>query len=199
MSQKQGLGWDWLEPKAVSQAGSVDRRSVVSNALLESNHCSLYASKVNRKQVGGGISQHSRSDHFTKASVAATAATKATVNALELFVILKNCPRHLSETWRLSKFFENLLQNQNLKTVLAATLHTLEYNASDEMKVFYKHLDAKYNISLGKSLIGFSNTRQLEELAALDLPYLEDYREDINQCLNEGRCDNLPDKAGNTN
>lgn len=53
------------------------------------------------------------------------------------------------------------------------------------MKVFYKHLDAKYNISLGKSLIGFSNTRQLEELAALDLPYLEDYREDINQCLNE--------------
>ena len=82
---------------------------------------------------------------------------------------------------------------------MAATLHTIESDASksDETKMFYKQLDA--NISLGKTLIGLSNTRQLEQLAALELPYLEGYREDINLCLNEGRCDNLPDKAGNTN
>ena len=62
------------------------------------------------------------------------------------------------------------------------------------MNMWYKRLDAKYNISLGKTLIGLSDSRQLAHLAALDLPYLEDYEaEGINQCLTEGLCDILHD------
>ena len=119
------------------------------------------------------------------------------VFTLELFTILKNCPSHLSETWRLSKFFEHLLNNHNLRTVLTATLRTIQSSTSRsiEMSMWYRRMDAKYKISLGKTLIGLSNTRELAKLATLDLPYLEDYKEDINQCLTKGLCDNLPNLA----
>ena len=39
----------------------------------------------------------------------------------------------------------------------------------------YKELDARYNFSLGPSVIALSTTEQLVELAKLDPPYLQEY------------------------
>ena len=116
--------------------------------------------------------------------------------ALELFAILKNCPSHLLEAWRLSKFLEHLLYNYNLRTVMASTLHTTiqsDKSRSTELSMWYKRLDERYNISLGKTIVGLSGTDQLAQLSALDLPYLEDYKQSISRCLEGGLCDSLTD------
>ena len=120
----------------------------------------------------------------------------STMFALELFAILKNCPSHLLETWRLSKFLEHLLYNYNLRTVMASTLHTTiqsDKSKSIELSMWYKRLDERYNISLGKTIVGLSGTDQLAQLSALDLPYLEDYKQSISRCLEGGLCDSLTD------
>ena len=120
----------------------------------------------------------------------------STMFALELLSTLKNCPSHLLGAWRLSKFLEHLLYNFNLRTVIASTLHTTiqsDKSKSTELSMWYKRLDERYNISLGKTIVGLSGTDQLTQLSALDLPYLEDYKQSISQCLEEGLCDSLTD------
>ena len=124
----------------------------------------------------------------------------STMFAFELFAILKNCPSHLLETWRLSKFLEHLLDNYNLRTVIASTLHTTiqsDKSKSIELSMWYKRLDERYNISLGKTIVGLSGNDQLAQLSALDLPYLEDYKQSISQCLEGGLCDLVSSREGN--
>ena len=103
----------------------------------------------------------------------------------QMYVALLYCPDHHDEAKRLSLFFESLLTNQTLGTVLAATFNNLETGLDSDIMDYttmhmwhnylYKKLDARYNFSLGASVIALSTTEQLVELAKLDPPYLREY------------------------
>ena len=102
-----------------------------------------------------------------------------------MYVALLYCPDHHDEAKRLSLFFESLLTNHTLGTVLAATFNNLETRLDNDKMDYttmhmwhnylYKELDARYNFSLGPSVIALSTTEQLVELAKLDPPYLREY------------------------
>ena len=97
----------------------------------------------------------------------------------ELYSALYYCPEELAETMKLSVFFESLLANHKLTTVVAATMHNIQPRAVDNIKNFaeinewYKRLDERYNFSLGEVLLPLmtnDNMRTLEELAP---PFME--------------------------
>ena len=120
----------------------------------------------------------------------------------ELLSALHFCPDHIVETVKLSVFFENLVNNQNLKTLVAATIHNLPPRASGKitdfssMNMWYDQLSRRYNFSLGSSIIGLLTTEHLKQLALLDPPYLRQYKDAINLCLNEQNCGDLSENIG---
>ena len=120
----------------------------------------------------------------------------------ELYSALQNCPDHLMEAKQLSVFFENLLTNHNLTTVAAATVHNIQPNAGNNIKdltavnMWFDRLGERFNFSLGNLILPLSDTEQLKQLAALEPPYLKNFRNVIDLCLGPQDCNNLPHLFG---
>ena len=100
---------------------------------------------------------------------------------MEIFSSLHNCPEPLVEAAKLSKLFESLITNENLNTVVAATMHNIQPRAGDNIKDFtainmwYQRLDERYNFSLGPNILPLMTTDSLTQLEALDSPFLQGY------------------------
>ena len=116
----------------------------------------------------------------------------------ELFSALHNCPEHLIEAAKLSKLFESLITNENLNTVVAATMHNIQPRAGDNIKDFtsinmwYQRLDERYNFSFGPNILPLMTTASLE---ALDPPFLRNYNDiqlNSNVSAINGRWNQLP-------
>ena len=96
---------------------------------------------------------------------------------IQIYSILFYCPpANLIEAAKLSKLFDSLITNENLNTVVAATMHNIQPRAGDNIKDFtainmwYQRLDERYNFSLGKAILPLmtpSNLKQMETLVAL--------------------------------
>ena len=77
---------------------------------------------------------------------------------LELYAIVHYCPSVSVESAKLAVFFESLLSNHNLNTVVAATMHNIQPMSGDNIKDFtavnmwYERLDKRYNFSLGPAI-----------------------------------------------
>ena len=97
----------------------------------------------------------------------------------ELFSVIHYCPEHLIEAAKLSKLFESLITNENLNTVVAATMHNIQPRAGDNIKDFtainmwYQRLDERYNFSLGQNILPLMTTDSLTQLEALNPPLLQ--------------------------
>ena len=110
---------------------------------------------------------------------------------LELYSVIHNCPSHLEEAAKLSIFFESLLTNDNLNSVVAATMENIQPRAGDNIKDFtainmwYERLDERYNFSLGSNILPLMTTDNLEQLAALDPPFMKEMKAVINDTQND--------------
>ena len=55
---------------------------------------------------------------------------------IQLYSVVHYCPDHLVEAAKLFHFFENLIYNHSLDTVVVATMNTIQPKASDSIKDF---------------------------------------------------------------
>ena len=105
----------------------------------------------------------------------------------QLYATIYYCPSYLVEAAKLSYFFESLLANHNLNTVVAATMNNIQPRAGDNIKDFtavnmwYERLNQKYNFSVGPVLLPLLTSDNLEQIAKLDPPCLKDYTAKINE------------------
>ena len=101
------------------------------------------------------------------------------VLGVKLIAVMVHCPEHLVEAVRLYFFFESLLINHNLETLVTATMNSLQPRARDIIKDFtainmwYKNLDDRFNFSVEPILTALSTNEQLTQLRALESPYLK--------------------------
>ena len=102
---------------------------------------------------------------------------------IELFSAIHYCPETLIESAKLFALFESLITNENLNTVVAATMHNIQPRAGDNIKDFtainmwYQRLDERYNFSLGPNILPLMTTDDLTQLEALDPPFLRNYND----------------------
>ena len=107
-------------------------------------------------------------------------------HGFKMYAALLYCPDQRVENKRLSLFFESLLTHHSLSTVVAATVNSLKAKRGNDIddytaiNLWYKELDARYNLSLGPTVIALSTSEQLDQLAKFDLPYLTEYNECVN-------------------
>ena len=107
---------------------------------------------------------------------------------LELYFSIHMCSYNLiAETAKLSVFFESLLTNHSLNSVVAATMQNIQPRAGDNIKDFtainmwYQRLDERYNFSLESNILPLMTSDNLEHLKTLDPPYLQHHKGVINE------------------
>ena len=97
----------------------------------------------------------------------------------KLLSVINDCSARLVEVIKLSVFFESLLTNESLETVVAATMNSIQPRAEDTIKdftainVWYEELDKRYDFSMGLAVTGLFTTNQLRQLRKLAPPYLK--------------------------
>ena len=101
---------------------------------------------------------------------------------MELYSTIHYCPPITVEAAKLAAFFESLLTNESLNTVVAATMENIQPRAGDNIKDFtavnmwYERLDERYNFSLGSNILSLLTSNDLEQLEALEPPYLKHHQ-----------------------
>ena len=104
---------------------------------------------------------------------------------LEFYSYLHYCQSQVVEAAQLSIFFEDLLTNHNLGTLVASTMNNLQPRVGDNltdltaMNMWFERLDKMYNFSLGPVILPLLKTDNLTQLAKLDPPYLKDFKTSI--------------------
>ena len=92
---------------------------------------------------------------------------------------LHYCPERLIESAKLFALFRSLITNENLNTVVAATMHNIKPRAGDNIKDFaainmwYQRLSERYNFSLGPNILPLLTETNLFQLKNLKPPFLQ--------------------------
>ena len=99
-----------------------------------------------------------------------------------------------SEPVALSQFLHNLLTTQSPRTIIQATVNTIQSEDIKEiitrklMNNFYLDLDKIFQFHLGKIHLATASSSQLQSMMAKDWPYFTRYSHHIDQCLNNNSC-----------
>ena len=98
---------------------------------------------------------------------------------IHLFSALYYCPETIIEAAKLFALFQSLITDENMKTVVATTMHNIQPRAGNNIKDFtainmwYHSLDERYDFSLEDNLLPLLTTDHLVQLKALDPPFLK--------------------------
>ena len=101
---------------------------------------------------------------------------------------------HCSESVALTQFLHSLLSTQSPRTIIQATVNTIQSEGIAEdmnrkkFNEFFLALDKIFHFQLGKILLAISSPSQLQTMRDKDLPYFTHYSQDLDQCLNGASC-----------
>ena len=116
-------------------------------------------------------------------------------NGFMLFSAIAYC----SEPVALSQFLHNLLSNQSPRTIIQATVNTIQSENIKErisrklLKNFYLSLDKIFHFQLGKIHLATASKSHLESMMAKNWPYFTPFSQEIDQCLNNASCQGVRD------
>ena len=111
---------------------------------------------------------------------------------LEIFSLLYFCPpQQLVEAIKLGIFYRNLLENENLRTLVMAVMNNISPKEADAIEnkdllhEFFTGLDKEFDLQLEPALVALSSELELEEMSRLELPIIASYKDPINKCIGE--------------
>ena len=110
----------------------------------------------------------------------------------------------MMEATKLGIFFGRLLEKENMRTVVLATLNTILHEDNEglfSMNLLHKifdELDKSYNFMLGPSILALASSTQLKQLAKGNFPFLKEYKHQIQLCLDDPKCNTLTELASMT-
>ena len=114
--------------------------------------------------------------------------------ALDAFSFLHFClPPNVMESAQLGFFYSTLLEKENMRTVVVATLNTMlddevQYS-SHLLDDIFAELDKNYNFMLGPAILALASTSQLRQIVNKDYPFLTEYKHQIKDCLEDPKCE----------
>ena len=106
---------------------------------------------------------------------------------------------YCSEPVALSQFLHNLLSTKSPRTIIQATVNTIQSSHIREtinrkrFNEFYLALDKIFHFQLGKALLASVSTSELKNMQARDWPYFTHYSQELEDCLNMDRCQEIRD------
>ena len=103
---------------------------------------------------------------------------------------------YCSESVQLSKFLHNLVSTQSPRTIIQATVNTIqsdnirEIESRQLLNEFYQALDQVFDLQYGKILMALSSTSQLQDMMSKSWPYFHNFScQEMDQCLSGLNCE----------
>ena len=151
---------------------------------------------------GGQVKQEHQSKIFGNINLGLTTNKTEIITEKEdiqtgfmLYSALISC----SESVALYQFLHSLLSTQSPRTIIQATVNTIESDNLTErvsqhrINQIYMLLQTIFNLEYGKILLATSSPSDLEAMLAKDWPYFSHYSQEIDQCLGGGSCQGVTD------
>ena len=106
---------------------------------------------------------------------------------------------YCSESVALSQFLHGLISTQSPRTIIQATVNTVQSESVREsakkrkISQFYMALHKIFHFQLGKIRLASASPSELKAMLAKDWPYFTHYSNDIDQCLKGSSCKGVTD------
>ena len=101
---------------------------------------------------------------------------------------------YCSESVTLAQFLHNLLSTQSPRTIIQATVNTIqsddikEYRNRRLVNSFYLALDNVFKFKLGQILLATASPSVLQGMVDKDWPYFAKFSQELEKCLNGTNC-----------
>jgi hypothetical protein len=111
----------------------------------------------------------------------------------KIFSVLLSCPKDLERT-ALYQFLHDLLSNESPRTIIQATVNTLQAGNITEIvnrnltNKFYLALDKIFHFQVGKILLATSTHEELQSMVAEGWPFFAHYSQEVEKCLRNTSC-----------
>ena len=122
-------------------------------------------------------------------------------NGFAIYAVVVFCSK---ESEQMQAFLSRVVSDETGGTILKAIVNTLHsWKISLDMKrhlgKFYLSLDKRLNLNVGKILLAASTSSQLSAMMEQDLPYLEPFKEETEECIKgaAGDCQRVTDLVKN--
>ena len=181
----QNVGWEEvinrtiLEKAKLIQNGQLHYTSMCFEGQIKPNHHSVI--------VGLNIGVNS------------TTGDVATDEDLLTGFMMFSTMIYCSESVPLYQFLQGLLSTQSPRTIIQATVNTIqsgdikEMSDTKRMGRLYLALDKIFHFQLGKILLATISQEKLKGMMAKGWPYFSHYSEDMDQCLYNASCQGIRD------
>ena len=129
----------------------------------------------------------------TNTTIEHVATNEDIKNGLLYYAMFRFCPKGGS---KIGQFLELLVSTASPRTILLSLVNSLESNMLTRTErvflgKFYEALNKIMDLSFGKILLALSSPTQLESMLAQDMPFIEPYSKEIEECLQEYKCGKL--------
>ena len=114
---------------------------------------------------------------------------------VKIFSVLHYCPNYVVEASKIAIFYEHILEEKSLRTIIQTTMNLMspEYETDNlkTVKSFFSEMDKMFKFSLESPLIALTNTEDIGNLMEESLPYLENHKINLKECLENENCDKV--------
>ena len=118
------------------------------------------------------------------------------ITGFEIFSAMIYCPE---STMKMYRFFHSLLTTQSPRTIIQATVNTIQADDINEkvdrkmLNNLYHAIDKIFHFKLGSILLATASPLQLQAMMAKDWPYFNPYLKEIDQCVTGVSCQGVRD------
>ena len=183
-ARTQNVGWEEVINRTI-----LEKATLIQSTLQYTTMCLAGQLRPNQYSV---ISRLNIGLNDTTAGVA---NDEDLLTGFMMFSAMIYC----SESVALSQFLFSLLSTQSPRTIIQATVNTIQSGDIKErsnrkrMAQFYLALDKIFHFQLGKILLATVSLPDIEAMMAKDWPYFSHYSQEIDQCLNNASCQGVRD------
>ena len=172
---------------------SINAKAAViqGNSLQYTSMC--FNGQINQKSIG---KIYNLTDFgLSKVSSVLPLTDEDIETAVLMFSVIVYC----SESIALSQFLHSLLSSQSPRTIIQATVNTIEAGDIKErsnmkrMAEIYLALDKIFHFQHGKILLATVSSSELKDMMSKDWPYFSQYSQEIDLCFNNTSCQGVSD------
>ena len=116
-----------------------------------------------------------------------------------VFSALIYCPKSAKQTFQLYQFLKNLAAKESPRTIVQAVVNTIQsetiHEVDDRKRIneFYSAMDKHFDFQYGRILLALSTKPQLEDMLEKEWPLFDNFKTELEGCLNGTICRSIDD------
>ena len=177
-----------------TESGRIWYMECTDGLLTQLSAGESWTTKIERMGLTFNPDNHDTKEYATKNNL----SSETLISGLRLRSALLFCPLEGIEMYQ---FFSKISAKESAADIFHAVINTLSGEIASSLNIkslnrLFRYLQTKFNLQVGKIVVGLSSLEELEVLLERRMPYLENFREDVAKCrIDKNSCVKLETAA----